>query len=64
MVGAPAILKIDYPMDKVMNTFEDTKAWNLPVVDADGVYKGILSQSTVFNHYRDVLVEHYSEEDE
>lgn len=64
MVGAPAIIKIESSMEKVMNTFEDTKAWNLPVVDDSGVYKGILSQSTVFNYYRDVLVEHYSEEDE
>ena len=64
MVGTPAIIKIDSSMEDVMNTFEDSKAWNLPVVDADGVYKGILSQSTVFNYYRDVLVEHYSEEDE
>lgn len=64
MVGAPAIIKIDWSMEKVMNTFEDTKAWNLPVVNSDGVYKGILSQSMVFNYYREVLVEHYSEEDE
>ena len=64
MVGAPAVIEIDMPMEKVMNIFEDTKAWNLPVVDDNGVYKGILSQSTVFNHYRDVLVEHYSEEEE
>ena len=21
-----------------MNTFEDTKAWNLPVVDSDGIH--------------------------
>lgn len=64
MVGAPTVIKSDWTMEKVMNTFEDSKAWNLPVVDKDGIYKGILSQSTVFNHYRDVLVEHYSEEDE
>lgn len=63
MVGIPAEIRIDMPMEKVMNIFEDTQAWNLPVVDSDGVYKGILSQSTVFNHYRDVLVEHYSEEE-
>lgn len=62
MVGAPAVIKIDMQMEKVMNIFEDTKAWNLPVVDHNNVYKGILSQSTVFNHYRDVLVEQYSEE--
>lgn len=64
MVGSPAEIKIDTPMEKVMNTFEDTKAWNLPVVDDNGIYQGILSQSSVFNYYRDVLVENYSEEEE
>lgn len=64
MVGAPAVIEIDAPMEQVMNTFEDTKAWNLPVVDEDGVYQGILSQSSVFNSYREVLVENYSETDE
>lgn len=63
MVGAPAEIKIDTPMEKVMNTFEDTKAWNLPVVDYNGIYKGILSQSSVFNYYRDVLVETFSDEE-
>lgn len=63
MVGAPAEINIDMPMEKVMNIFEDTKAWNLPVVNNDGVYQGILSQSSVFNYYRDVLVETYSEEE-
>lgn len=64
MVGAPAIIKIDASMEQVMNIFEDTKAWNLPVVDNNGVYKGILSQSSVFNSYREVLVENYYETDE
>lgn len=64
MVGPPAIIKIHASMEHAMNTFEDTKAWNLPVVDDNGVYQGILSQSSVFNSYREVLVETYSESDE
>jgi CIC family chloride channel protein len=51
-------------MEEVMAMFENTKAWNLPVIDEKGVYKGILSQSSVFNSYREVLVENYSETDE
>lgn len=62
MVGADVKININTPMEKVMNTFEDTKAWNLPVVDDKGVYKGILSQSSVFNSYREVLVDNYSDE--
>lgn len=62
MVGADIKININTPMEKVMNIFEDTKAWNLPVVDDNGIYKGILSQSSVFNSYREILVDNYSEE--
>lgn len=61
MVGATVKINIHMPMEQVMNIFEDTKAWNLPVVDDNEVYKGIISQSTVFNAYRDVLVKNYSD---
>ena len=64
MVGPPARININMPMEKVMHIFEDTKAWNLPVVDDNRVYMGIISQSTVFNAYREVLVENYSELDD
>ncbi len=64
MVGAPAQININSSMEKVMDTFENTKAWNLPVVDNQGVYQGILSQSSVFNSYREVLVDTYSDIDE
>ena len=56
-----AILPFDMPMEKVMETFEDTGAWNLPVVDADRRYLGFVSKSKIFNSYRHVLV-HFSEE--
>ncbi len=61
MVGAPAHININSTMEEVMDTFENTKAWNLPVVDNQGVYQGILSQSSVFNSYREVLVDTYSD---
>lgn len=64
MVGAPAKVSIDSSMEEVMAKFENTKAWNLPVVDDKGIYQGILSQSSVFNSYREVLVENYSDTDE
>ena len=62
MVGAPAEININMTMEQIMDIFENTKAWNLPVIDNEGKYKGIMSQSSIFNAYRDVLVEHYSEE--
>jgi CIC family chloride channel protein len=61
ITSPPAVLQFDLPMDKVMETFEDTGAWNLPVVDADKHYLGFVSKSKIFNSYRNVLV-HFSEE--
>lgn len=56
-----AKIQIDEPMDRVMKKFDDTGAWNLPVVDADGRYVGFVSKSKIFNSYRRVL-RHYSED--
>lgn len=54
MTAAPAMVDISEPMDKVMNTFDKTNAWNLPVVD-HGKYVGFVSKSKIFNSYRQVL---------
>ncbi len=48
-------------MERVMKLFDDTGAWNLPVVDAEGRYLGFVSKSKIFNSYRRVL-RHYSED--
>ena len=42
-------------MEQVMNAFEESKAWNLPVVDTDGHYVGFVSKSKIFNAYRQML---------
>jgi len=59
MVSPPAKILYNTPMDKVMDVFESTGAWNLPVVDKGGVYKGFVSKSKIFSSYRELLV-HYS----
>ena len=61
MTSPAAILRFDLPMEKVMEIFEDTGAWNLPVVDQDRRYLGFVSKSKIFNSYRHVLV-YFSEE--
>ena len=61
MTSPPAILEYDMTMERVMEIFEDTGAWNLPVVDKDKHYLGFVSKSKIFNSYRRVLV-HFSEE--
>lgn len=60
MVSAPAKIVLNTPMDKIMQIFDETKAWNLPVVDGNGRYVGFMSKSKIFNSYREVLVENFS----
>ena len=61
MISPPATINQHLPMEKVMQVFEDTGAWNLPVVDDEKRYVGYVSKSKIFNSYRHVLV-HFSEE--
>lgn len=60
MSTPPALIDIHSSMEQVMKTFDDTGAWNLPVVDG-GSYIGFVSKSKIFNSYRRVL-RHYSED--
>ena len=61
MVSPPARLLVSDPMEVVMQKFDDTGAWNLPVVDEEGKYMGFVSKSKIFNSYRQVLL-HFSED--
>ena len=56
----PAKIELGEGMDKVMKTFDDTGAWNLPVVE-NGCYVGFVSKSKIFNSYRRVL-RHYCDD--
>lgn len=55
MKNAPAIVYYDEKMDSVMNKFELTQAWNLPVVDRNNKYLGFVSKSKIFSSYREQL---------
>ena len=61
MTSIPATLLVSMPMEKVMDIFEDTNSWYLPVVDSNKIYLGFVSKSKIFNSYRHVLV-HFSDE--
>ncbi len=61
MVSPPTYIYTTMPMEKVMDAFEQTAAWNLPVIDEDNKYIGYVSKSKIFNSYRHVLV-HFSDE--
>jgi chloride channel protein, CIC family len=51
----PAEVQLDEPMESVMNKFEKTGAWNLPVTYG-GRYAGFVSKSRIFNAYRTRLI--------
>lgn len=55
MVIPPAFVAHDEPMESVMNKFEQTGAWNLPVLD-NRKYVGFVSKSKIFSVYRRVLM--------
>ena len=57
MVVPPACINMEDSMEEVMRKFDETKAWNLPVIDADGKYVGFLSKSRILNSYRQMLVD-------
>ena len=56
MQTPPAIIDQQEKMEKVLETFEETGAWNLPVTD-NGRYRGFISRSKIFSSYRKLLKE-------
>ncbi|HPY78189.1 MAG TPA: DUF4981 domain-containing protein, partial [Anaerohalosphaeraceae bacterium] len=55
MIAPPATINYNTQMEAVMQIFEDSGAWNLPVVDDEKRYMGFVSKSKIFNSYRHVL---------
>lgn len=52
----PAVINSDEKMERVLELFEETGAWNLPVIE-NGKYKGFISRSKIFSSYRKLLRE-------
>lgn len=55
MKEPPDIVYDGEKMDSVMRKFEKSEAWNLPVLDKNGKYKGFVSKSKIFSAYREQL---------
>lgn len=56
MKDPPAMLNINDTLEVATKKFDDTKAWNLPVVDDNLYYIGFISRSGLFNSYRQTLI--------
>lgn len=52
MMSSPDYVYDDDSMQTVMNKFESTGAWNLPVVTHERKYIGFVSKSKIFTQYR------------
>ena len=61
MVEPKARIVTTDSMEQVMEKFDQTGAWNLPVVDEANRYKGFVSKSKMLNTYRQVLVDFSAE---
>ena len=51
----PGEVNSDEAMYSVMKKFDETGAWNLPVLD-NGKYVGFVSKSSIFTNYRKMLI--------
>jgi CIC family chloride channel protein len=53
----PEVIAPYESMDGVMKKFDETGAWNLPVID-QGTYIGFISKSSIFSNYRNKLIDY------
>jgi CIC family chloride channel protein len=56
MILPPTFVSSNEQMESVIQKFEETGAWNLPVIDA-GKYVGFISKSKLFSEYRQWLLD-------
>ncbi|MCC5946548.1 MAG: chloride channel protein [Bernardetiaceae bacterium] len=56
MQEAPQTVEYGEDMESVMQKFESTGAWNLPVIK-NGKYLGFISKSNIFNLYRRTVID-------
>lgn len=55
MHEAPAYVDVNEKMESVIEKFDETDAWRLPVLDGDGQYLGFISKSRILMAYRTEL---------
>lgn len=55
MVSAPTYINFGETMEEVIRKFNDSNAWNLPVLE-NGTYLGMVSKSKLFSAYRKQLL--------
>lgn len=61
MKEPPGILTTSDTLKVAARKFDETRAWNLPVVDNNGRFIGFISRSGLFSSYRQTLVDFTAE---
>lgn len=61
MKAPPAIIQESENMTAIMEKFDQSGAWSLPVVEPDGTYIGMVSKSSILANYRHQLIKLSSE---
>lgn len=62
MKKPPAFIDVNESMPGVMKKFDETQAWNLPVVNGKK-FVGFISKSSLLNRYRKLLIEYSPSEE-
>ena len=57
MKKPPGVIMDDQDMHAVMEKFDITQSWYLPVLDKDKKFVGFISKTKVFNRYREILAQ-------
>lgn len=55
MKAPPAVVHPEYKPLEILQTFDDTGVWNLPVVNDKNIFIGFISKSTILMSYRQLL---------
>ena len=55
MKKPPAVLYADMDMHTVMEKFDVTQSWYLPVLNKEKKFIGFISKTKLFNKYREIL---------
>ena len=58
MKRPPAVLRSNQDMHSVMEKFDVTQSWYLPVLNAENKFVGFISKTKLFNKYREILASH------
>ncbi|MEG1793787.1 MAG: chloride channel protein [Rikenellaceae bacterium] len=57
MTIARFVIKKSDTISAILNKFDNSGTWNLPVVSEEGAYIGFISKSKIFSEYRNLLKE-------